>query len=121
MVFAPPSDPAREETQIARLTEFAANDLTPNLRKKILNFIIRSVIHHQQHQFTSEPPKGSTPWRNCLARAGSKRSALTIPSLQQTAVCHATVASLESSAHNTTTAASKDPEEREDEHGRVKH
>lgn len=48
----PPSDPAREEQQIARLTELANQaDLDPEFAKKFLNFIIQEVIqHHKQHQ-----------------------------------------------------------------------
>ncbi|WP_106745132.1 chorismate mutase [Yoonia maritima] len=48
----PPSDPAREEQQIARLTELASQaDLDPEFAKKFLNFIIQEVIqHHKQHQ-----------------------------------------------------------------------
>lgn len=48
----PPSDPAREEAQIARLTDLAERaDLDPEFAKKFLNFIIQEVIHHhQQHQ-----------------------------------------------------------------------
>ncbi len=48
----PPSDPAREETQIARLTDLANRaDLDPEFAKKFLNFIIEEVIqHHKQHQ-----------------------------------------------------------------------
>ena len=48
----PPSDPAREEAQIARLTDLASQaDLDPEFAKKFLNFIIQEVIqHHKQHQ-----------------------------------------------------------------------
>ena len=48
----PPSDPAREESQIARLTDLAKRaDLDPEFAKKFLNFIIQEVIqHHKQHQ-----------------------------------------------------------------------
>ena len=48
----PPSDPAREQTQIARLTDLAKRaDLDPEFAKKFLNFIIQEVIqHHKQHQ-----------------------------------------------------------------------
>ena len=48
----PPSDPAREAQQIARL-EALANEagLDPEFAKKFLNFIIAEVIqHHRQHQ-----------------------------------------------------------------------
>lgn len=48
----PPSDPTREEKQIARLQELAVQaDLDPEFAKKFLNFIIQEVIHHhKQHQ-----------------------------------------------------------------------
>ena len=48
----PPSDPAREAAQIARLTDLAKRaDLDPEFAKKFLNFIIQEVIqHHKQHQ-----------------------------------------------------------------------
>ena len=48
----PPSDPAREEKQIARLEELAqAADLDPEFAKAFLNFIIQEVIrHHKKHQ-----------------------------------------------------------------------
>ena len=53
----PPSDPAREDAQIARLTDLAVRaDLDPEFAKKFLNFIIAEVIqHHQNHQ----NPKGT--------------------------------------------------------------
>jgi chorismate mutase len=48
----PPSDPVREEAQIARLTDLAKQaDLDPEFAKKFLAFIIQEVIkHHEQHQ-----------------------------------------------------------------------
>ena len=48
----PPSDPAREADQIARLEDLAEQaDLDPEFAKKFLNFIIAEVIqHHKQHQ-----------------------------------------------------------------------
>ena len=48
----PPSDPAREEAQIARLETLARDaDLDPAFAKKFLNFIIEEVIrHHRQVQ-----------------------------------------------------------------------
>jgi len=48
----PPSDPAREAKQIARLEELAEKaSLDPEFAKKFLNFIIQEVIHHhKQHQ-----------------------------------------------------------------------
>ena len=48
----PPSDPAREAAQIARLTDLAGRaDLDPEFAKKFLNFVIQEVIqHHKQHQ-----------------------------------------------------------------------
>ncbi|WP_306046850.1 chorismate mutase [Nioella sp. MMSF_3534] len=48
----PPSDPAREAKQIARLEDLAKEaDLDPEFAKKFLNFIIAEVIqHHKQHQ-----------------------------------------------------------------------
>ena len=48
----PPSDPAREEQQIARLTDLAKRaDLDPEFARKFLNFIIQEVIkHHEQQQ-----------------------------------------------------------------------
>ncbi|MEP5948047.1 MAG: chorismate mutase [Tateyamaria sp.] len=48
----PPSDPAREADQIARLEALAKEaNLDPEFAKKFLNFIIAEVIqHHQKHQ-----------------------------------------------------------------------
>lgn len=48
----PPSDPAREARQIARLEKLAVESgLDPEFAKKFLNFIIQEVIrHHEQFQ-----------------------------------------------------------------------
>ncbi|MBY6057650.1 chorismate mutase [Leisingera daeponensis] len=48
----PPSDPAREAAQIARLEDLAQQaDLDPEFAKAFLNFIIDEVIrHHKKHQ-----------------------------------------------------------------------
>ena len=50
--YLPPSDPIREEAQIARLTDLAKQaDLDPEFAKKFLAFVIQEVIkHHEQHQ-----------------------------------------------------------------------
>jgi chorismate mutase len=47
----PPSDPAREAKQIARLERLAEDaDLDPVFAKEFLNFIISEVIrHHEKH------------------------------------------------------------------------
>ena len=46
----PPSDPNREERQIARLTRLSEEaDLDPEFARKFLNFVISEVIrHHEQ-------------------------------------------------------------------------
>ncbi|MFZ7086726.1 chorismate mutase [Curtobacterium sp. RRHDQ10] len=45
----PPSDPAREQVQIARLRSLAAEShLDPAFAEKFLNFIIAEVIHHHE-------------------------------------------------------------------------
>lgn len=47
----PPSDPAREQRQIARLRRLAEESgLDPAFAEKFLNFVIAEVIHHhEQH------------------------------------------------------------------------
>ena len=45
----PPADPAREEYQIARLRQLAADaHLDPDFAEKFLNFIIHEVIRHHE-------------------------------------------------------------------------
>jgi chorismate mutase len=45
----PPSDPAREASQMARLEQLSiAADLDPVLAKKFLTFIISEVIRHHE-------------------------------------------------------------------------
>lgn len=45
----PPSDPAREERQIARLRQLAEeSDLDPDFAEKFLAFIIQEVIRHHE-------------------------------------------------------------------------
>ncbi|GAB4309715.1 MAG: chorismate mutase [Roseovarius sp.] len=49
----PPSDPAREAQQIARLEALAREaDLDPDFARKFLNFIIAEVIRHHRRQQT---------------------------------------------------------------------
>lgn len=49
----PPSDPAREATQIARLEDMAKEaELDPEFAKKFLNFVIAEVIQHHKKQQT---------------------------------------------------------------------
>ena len=50
----PPSDPVRDDQQIARLERLAKEaDLDPDFAREFLNFIIEEVIrHHKKH---SEP------------------------------------------------------------------
>ena len=60
----PPSDPAREAHQIARLTALSAQaDLDPEFARKVLAFVIQEVIkHHESHQ--PEGRETSTPARS---------------------------------------------------------
>jgi chorismate mutase len=45
----PPSDPAREATQIARLRRLAEEaDLDPEFAEKFITFVIAEVIHHHE-------------------------------------------------------------------------
>ena len=45
----PPSDPAREANQMARLEDLSKEaDLDPDLAKKFLTFIISEVIRHHE-------------------------------------------------------------------------
>ena len=45
----PPSDPAREANQMARLEHLSQQaDLDPDLAKKFLTFIIQEVIRHHE-------------------------------------------------------------------------
>ena len=47
----PPSDPAREAQQIARLEDLAQRaDLDPDFAKKFLRFVIDEVIRHHERQ-----------------------------------------------------------------------
>jgi chorismate mutase len=59
----PPSDPAREAEQIARLERLAEEaDLDPEFAKKFLSFIISEVIrHHESHLENGGPRPASQP------------------------------------------------------------
>jgi chorismate mutase len=59
----PPSDPAREGQQIARLERLAEEaDLDPEFARKFLNFIISEVIrHHEIHLENGPRPTQTTP------------------------------------------------------------
>ncbi len=58
----PPSDPAREAQQIARLERLALEaDLDPEFARKFLAFIISEVIrHHEKHQSSGAPAGAET-------------------------------------------------------------
>ena len=58
----PPSDPARESQQIARLERLAEEaDLDPAFARKFLNFIISEVIRHHESHLENGPPIRSAP------------------------------------------------------------
>ena len=59
----PPSDPARELVQIARLERLAEEaDLDPAFARKFLNFVISEVIrHHERHLDTGPGETAPTP------------------------------------------------------------
>lgn len=45
----PPADPAREERQVGRLRQLAADSqLDPEFSEKFLRFVIDEVIHHHE-------------------------------------------------------------------------
>ncbi len=45
----PPSDPGREQTQIARLRRLAEDaELDPEFAEKFITFVIAEVIHHHE-------------------------------------------------------------------------
>jgi chorismate mutase len=53
----PPSDPAREEQQIARLRKLAGEaQLDPEFSEKFLRFIIDEVIRHHERAQTGPAP-----------------------------------------------------------------
>ena len=60
----PPADPTREQEQIARLRQLAADaHLDPDFAEKFLNFIIREVIRHHEaiaaENGTTKQPSGA--------------------------------------------------------------
>jgi chorismate mutase len=58
----PPSDPARESVQIARLERLAEEaDLDPAFARKFLNFIISEVIRHHERHLENGPDPASGP------------------------------------------------------------
>ena len=51
----PPSDPGREQRQIARLRRLAEDaDLDPEFAEKFITFVIAEVIHHHERIAGSE-------------------------------------------------------------------
>lgn len=60
----PPSDPAREAQQIARLERLALDaDLDPEFAKKFLSFIISEVIRHHESHLEATALTGTTTTR----------------------------------------------------------
>ena len=58
----PPSDPARESVQIARLERLAEEaDLDPAFARKFLNFIISEVISHHERHLENGPQPAHQP------------------------------------------------------------
>jgi chorismate mutase len=58
----PPSDPAREAEQIARLERLAAEaDLDPAFAKKFLTFVISEVIRHHERHLENGPRPDPKP------------------------------------------------------------
>ncbi len=58
----PPSDPARESQQIARLERLSEEaDLDPAFARKFLNFIISEVIRHHERHLENGPALEAGP------------------------------------------------------------
>ncbi len=58
----PPSDPVREEQQIARLRRLATEaDLDPEFAQKWFSFVVAEVIRHHTAAASGTPTAGDTP------------------------------------------------------------